>query len=113
MQPGNDGMSRISGGEIPYGFNPRLKDENSLDGGRSDAASKNYGMHDGQSLQPHDVLQTPSSMMGSMHNLNTSHYSQASPMGQRKETNTANFCDGSQGPLKSMMSPNEHAPGVS
>ena len=49
-----------------------------------------------------DVLKTPSSMMGSQHNLNTSQYLLTSPMGQRKDTHHTNGSGGGQGYLRSM-----------
>ena len=74
MQSSNDARSRISVGDIPYGLKNNLsqfKDANSLNGGLSDATSINDYMQDGQSVYSNDVLQTPSSMRGSAHNLST------------------------------------------
>ena len=91
MQSSNDALSaRISQGDQPYGQQMptnKFQDGKSIRGGLSDATSNNDMVQDGQSLRSNDVLKTPSSMMGSQHNLNTSQYLLTSPMGQRKETN--------------------------
>jgi hypothetical protein len=89
MQSSNDAISRISHDQQQYGGHvatSKIKDGNSVRGGLSDATSNNDMMHERESLRSHDALQTPSSMHGSQHNLNTSQYLLTSPVGTRRDT---------------------------
>ncbi len=81
----------------------KLKDSNSAHGGGlSDASSARdmAGPADGRSMRSHnEVLNTPSSMMGSQNNLNTSQYLLTSPAQQRKDTHQTNFSGGAPGQM--------------
>lgn len=76
MQSSNDGMSCRSPGEQPYAnrmLTSKLRDGGSVHGLSEQTSNNDMMNHDGQSLRSgNDVLKTPSSMMGSQHNLNTS-----------------------------------------
>ena len=84
----NDAYSQYSAGggnqafAAPQMATAKLKDSNSVHGGLSDASSTRdmAGPADGRSLRSHnEVINTPSSMMGSQNNLNTSQYLLTSP----------------------------------